>query len=263
VRVSFRLRYTMQQPKATPVNDLVDAVFVVSVRTFTDRIEHMRAEMARFGIRFEWVFDFDPGSIDPQLLERTFAPSDLNAGHQSLVLKHAATWQACVERGLRRVLVFEDDVVLAGYFPAAFERAMREADALAPGWLVYLGCGDNRYVEGAQQSPTMLVPGGPLSAADAIVFDRLAAQRRLDWMQGHRVTRPADWLMREIDRECGTPHHWLSDPVVEQGSMNGRFASSLDDKRRRRGRLYAWLRYRWSKWRYRNLGGRVIRAERP
>lgn len=253
----------MQETNATPVNELVDAVFVLSVRTFTDRIEHMRAQMSRFGIRFEWVFDFDAGSIDPALLERTFAASDLGPGHQSLVLKHAATWRACVERNLRRVLVFEDDVVLERHFPLAFGKVMQEADRLAPGYLIYLGCGDNRYVEGASQAATMLVPGGPMSAADAIVFDRLAAQRRLEWMARHRITRPADWLMREVDRECGTPHHWLSEPMVEQGSMNGRFASSLDEKRRRRGRLYAWLRYRWSKWRYRNLGGRMIRAERP
>ena len=253
----------MGEANATPVNELVDAVFVVSVRAFTDRIEHMRAEMARFGIRFEWVFDFDPDSIDPALLERTFAPSDLKTSHQSLVLKHAATWRACVGRDLRRVLVFEDDVVLARDFPHVFDRAMQEADRLAPGYLVYLGCGDNRYVEEAARAATMLVPGGPLSAADAIVFDRQAARRRLEWMSCHRVTRPADWLMREVDQQCGTPHFWLSEPVVEQGSMNGRFASSLDEKRRRRGRLYAWLRYRWSKWCYRNLGGRAIRAERP
>jgi glycosyl transferase family 25 len=253
----------MQVPSTSPVNALVDAVFVVSVRRFTDRVEHMRAEMVRFGIGFEWVFDFDPESIDPAMLERTFAPSDLKAGHQSLVLKHAATWRACVERNLSRVLVFEDDVVLAPGFTDAFGRAMREADRLAPGYLIYLGCGDNRYVEAATGSATMLVPGGPLSAADAIVFDRLAARRRLDWMAGHRVTRPADWLMREIDQQQGTAHFWLSGPIVEQGSMNGRFASSLDEKRRRRGRLYAWLRYRWSKWRHRNLGGRVIRGGPP
>jgi glycosyl transferase family 25 len=253
----------MEAASATPVNARVDAVFVVSVRSFTDRIEHMSTEMARFGIRFEWIFDFDPDSIDPALLERTFAPSDLRPGHQSLVLKHAATWRACVERDLQRVLVFEDDVVLASGFIDAFGRTMQEADRLAPGYLIYLGCGDNRYVEASAHSTTMLVAGGPLSAADAIVFDQLAARRRLDWMAGHRITRPADWLMREIDQQCGTAHYWLSAPVVEQGSMNGRFTSSLDEKRRRRGRLYAWLRYRWSKWRYRKLGGRVIRAERP
>jgi hypothetical protein len=42
----------MDEANVTPVSELVDAVFVVSVRSFTDRIEHMRAEMARFGIRF-------------------------------------------------------------------------------------------------------------------------------------------------------------------------------------------------------------------
>jgi glycosyl transferase, family 25 len=243
------------------INDLVDAVFVVSVRSFTDRIEHMRGQMARFDIDFEWVFDFDPDTIDPALVERTFAPSDLGPGHRSLVLKHAATWRACVQRGLRRVLVFEDDVVLSARFPEVLQRAMAEAAALPAGYLLYLGCGDNRYLESAAASPTLLLPGGPLSAADAIVFDRLAAQRRLDWMQSNRVTRPADWLMREVDQQCGTPHYWLADPVVEQGSMNGRFASTLDQKRRRRGRLYAWLRFRWSRWRYRHLGGRVIRSD--
>src|ERR1700739_4321101 len=143
----------MQATGFAPVNDLVDAVFVVSVRTFTDRIEHMRAEMARFGIRFEWVFDFDAGSIDPALLERTFAPSDLGPGHQSLVLKHVATWRACVERNLRRVLVFEHDVVLEPDVPQVFGKAMQEPDRLAPGYLIYLGCGDNRYVEGAARAP--------------------------------------------------------------------------------------------------------------
>jgi glycosyl transferase, family 25 len=243
------------------INDLVDAVFVVSVRSFSDRIEHMRRQMARFDIRFEWVFDFDPDAIEPALIERVFAPSDLGPGHRSLVLKHVATWRACVDRGLRRVLVFEDDVVLSERFDQVFRRALDEADSLAPGYLLYLGCGDNRYLEGAFDSPALLLPGGPLSAADAIVFDRLAAQRRLEWLQTHRVTRPADWLMREIDRQCSTPHYWLAEPVVEQGSMNGRFASTLDQKRRRRGRLYAWLRFRWSRWRYRHLGGRVIRSD--
>jgi hypothetical protein len=30
----------------------------------------------------------------------------------------------------------------------------------------------------------------------------------------------------------GVPHYWLRTPLVEQGSMNGRFDSVLDRKRR-------------------------------
>lgn len=240
------------------VNDVVDAVLVVSVRSFHDRIAHINAEMARFGIAFEWVFDFDPETIPPGLIDKTFAPSDLRLPHQSAVLKHIATWRICVERNYRRVLVLEDDVVFEDNFPQVFAQAMAEADALTTPYLIYLGCGHNRYVAGAAKSPTMLVPGGPLPAAEAVIIDHASAVLRLAWLERNKVTRPPDWLLREVDAELGIPHYWLREPVVVQGSMNGKFASVLDEKRRGRGRLYAWLRFRWDRWRHRAVGGRTI-----
>jgi glycosyl transferase family 25 len=248
-------------PTGGRVNDLVDAVLVVSVRTFTDRIEHMRAEMARFSIEFEWVFDFDPSHITPELIERTFAPSDLRLPHQSAVLKHIATWRICVERGYRRVLVFEDDVVLSRRFTEVLAQAVRELDEKGTPCLLYLGCGHNRYVEGTKRSPTMLVPGGPLPAAEALVLDRESCVRRLQWLERNKVTRPPDWLLREIDAELAIPHFWLRDPVVEQGSMNGRFHSLLDEKRRGRGLIFAWLRFRWDRLCHRLFGGRTISVD--
>jgi len=246
------------RPTGGHVNDLVDAVLVVSVRTFTDRIAHMSAELARFGIDFEWVFDFDPPQITPDLIERTFAPSDLRLPHQSAVLKHIATWRICVERGYRRVLVFEDDVVLARRFNEVLAQAIAELDPNNTPCLLYLGCGHNRYVAGAARSPTMLVAGGPLPAAEALVLDRASCARRLQWLEHNKVTRPPDWLLREMDAELGIPHFWLREPVVEQGSMNGRFHSLLDDKRRGRGLVYAWIRFRWDRLCHRLFGGRTI-----
>ena len=54
--------------------------------------------------------------------------------------------------------------------------------------------------------------------------------------------------MRETDAAVGVPHYWLRLPLVEQGSMNGRFDSVLDGKRRFRGRVYSKLRYGWDAW---------------
>jgi glycosyl transferase family 25 len=101
------------------VNQLVGAVFVLSVRSFSDRIEHMRAEMARHDIEFEFVFEFDANAIPPAVVEETFGPSDLGRAQQSLVLKHLHVQRQCVERGLERVLVFEDDAVLDPDFAVA------------------------------------------------------------------------------------------------------------------------------------------------
>lgn len=228
------------------VNTLVDAVFVLSVRSFTDRIAHIRAEMARHAIDFEFVFEFDANAIPGELLERRFAPSDMKLGHQSLVLKHVRTWQFALERKLRRVLVFEDDAVLARDFTEQFGVAMKAADALAGPYLIYLGRGNNQHV--GTGGPNRLIAGGLLPATDALVFNHEAARRRLAYLETHKITRPADWLTRETDAAVGVPHYWLAQPIVEQGSMNGRFESVLDTKRRWRGRAYSWLRYRWDSW---------------
>ena len=228
------------------VNQLVDAVFVLSVRSFTDRIAHIRAEMARHAIDFEFVFEFDANAIPPELLERRFAPSDMTLGHQSLVLKHVRTWELVRERNLRRVLVFEDDAVLARDFGAQFGVVMQDADSLGAPYLIYLGRGNNQHV--GTGGPNRVIPGGLLPATDALVFDHEAARRRLAYLETHRITRPADWLMRETDAAVGVPHYWLARPIVEQGSMNGRFESVLDTKRRWRGRAYSWARYRWDAW---------------
>ncbi len=228
------------------VNALVDAVFVLSVRSFTDRIAHIRAEMARHAIEFEFVFEFDANAIPADLLARRFAPSDMALGHQSLVLKHLRTWELAVERNLRRVLVFEDDAVLASDFEAQLATVLAEADRLDGPWLIYLGRGNNQHV--GRPGANRLVDGGALPATDALVFNRAAAEARLVYLATHRITRPADWLTRETDAAVGVPHYWLAQPIVEQGSMNGQFASVLDTKRRFRGRGYAWLRYRWDAW---------------
>jgi O-antigen ligase len=129
---------------------------------------------------------------------------------------------------------------------------------------VYLGCGDNKYVEGARRAPTMLIsPDIELPATDATVLDRRAAQLRLEYVARQKVTRPADWLMREADAAMGIAHYWLREPIVEQGSMNGRFVSVLDDKRTDRGRRWNWLRFRWDRWRRRTLGStRPAEAQR-
>jgi glycosyl transferase family 25 len=229
------------------VNQLVDAVFVLSVATFADRIAHITGQMRRHAIEFEFVFEFDANVIPDELVERLFAPSDMKRAHQSLVLKHVHTWRECVRRGLRRVLVFEDDAVLADDFAPALAAALREADSLGGPWMIYLGRGDNQYV-GTRGASGALVPGGTLPATDALVFNREAARARLAFLETHRITRPADWLMRETDAAVGVPHYWLARPIVEQGSMSGRFESVLDDRRRVRGRAYAWLRWRWDKW---------------
>ncbi len=237
-----------------PVNEQVDAVFVLSVRSFHDRIAHIEAELRSHGIAFEWIFEHDAAELSAELIEATFAPSDMGPPQQSLVLKHIETWKRCVSRGYRRVLVFEDDAMLAAGFSEVFGAAMRGAELIDQPYMIYLGCGDNKYVTPAQHADSVLVKTNlALPATDATVFDQRAARLRLEYVARQKITRPADWLMREADAAMGVAHYWLRDPIVEQGSMNGRFASVLDRKRIGRSRVTTWLRFRWDRWWRRTL----------
>ncbi len=240
-----------------PVNAQVDAVFVLSVRSFHDRIAHIEAELRSHGIAFEWIFEHDAAELDPQLVEATFAASDMGPPQHSLVLKHIETWKRCVARGYRRVLVFEDDAMLAADFSRVFGAAMHEADGIEQPYMIYLGCGDNKYVAPSLRSASVLVKANlALPATDAIVVDQRAARLRLEYIGRRKITRPADWLMREADAAMGVAQYWLSDPIVEQGSMTGRFESVLDRKRIGRSRAWTALRFRWDRWRRRTLRSR-------
>ncbi|MGZ8994448.1 MAG: glycosyltransferase family 25 protein [Burkholderiaceae bacterium] len=237
-----------------PVNAQVDAVFVLSVRSFHDRIAHIEAELRRHGIAFEWIFEHDAAELTPGLIEATFAPSDMGPPQQSLVLKHIEAWKRCVARGYRRILVFEDDAILASDFTQVFGAAMQAADAIDQPYMIYLGCGDNKYVSPSKSPGSVLVKTNlALPATDAIVVDQRAARLRLEYVGRQKITRPADWLMREADAAMGIAHYWLADPIVEQGSMTGRFASVLDRKRIDRSRAWIGLRFRWDRWRRRTL----------
>lgn len=228
------------------VNECVDAVYVLTVKTFAERIAHMRAELGRHGIAFDFVLQHDANELPPEVVATLFAPSRMRAAHQSLVLKHIAAWRDAANKGLQRILVFEDDVILARDFGERLDAAMRAAERLAPGWLVYLGGADAKVPDRYFLSEGPLIPL-PLTTTEGYVTDAAAIERRLAWLAEHRIAQPADHLMKSMDAALGIPHYWLRPPIVEQGSVTGIFPSVLDATRQKHSRAYNILRNRWSK----------------
>jgi glycosyl transferase family 25 len=228
------------------VNAWVDKVYVLSVKTFTQRIEHVRRELARHGIEFEFMFAHDAVELDQRLLAATFAPSDMKATHQSLVLKNIQVWRDALEHNHRRILVFEDDAVLAEDFVARFDAAMRAARQLADGYLIYLGGADAKVPDSYFRATGPLVEL-PIATTEGYVTDLAAIRRRLVWLESHKVTQPADHLIRRIDAETRIKQYWLNRPIVEQGSVLGIFPSVLDGHRQKYPAWFNRLRNRWKK----------------
>jgi glycosyl transferase family 25 len=216
--------------------------------------------MARHGIRFRFMFEHDADQLSDTVLAETFGPSEMKKTHQSLVLKNIAVWREAVAKGYRRVLVFEDDAVLRRNFGERFREAMMAADALPSGWSIFLGGLDTKVPSRYFLEPGPLVEL-PMATAEGCVYDLTAMHRRLDWLAQHRVTLPADHLMRHIDMAQGTRQFWLRHPVVEQGSVLGIFGSHLDGVRQKHGRFYNRFRNRWNKFQRRILREWLIRMK--
>ncbi len=237
----------------------VDAVYVLSVKTFTERIAHVRRELERFGIAFEFIFDFDAVELDDATILRHFAGVSPMRKQMSLTLKHLQAWRLACARGQRRIMVFEDDVILHPEFRVRLAAALRAADALAPGWLIFLGGAD------AKVPDRFFLDSGPLVAlasttAEGYVTDLEACRRRVAWCAANKIMHPADQLITHIDRVEKTAQYWPPAPLVEQGSVIGLFDSVLDAARLKHSRLYNVARHRWTKWRRRTWRKHWVRA---
>jgi glycosyl transferase family 25 len=130
------------------LNGFFDRVIVISLRRATER--HPRVAERLAGLRHEILWGSDIRELDLAALERTGAWSPARArevhrnsklmapGHIGCAFSHRAVWQAIVDNGWQRTLIFEDDVLprpeARGPIP---EQALSE---LPPDWdLVYLG----------------------------------------------------------------------------------------------------------------------------
>jgi glycosyl transferase, family 25 len=240
------------------VNAWVNAVYVLSVKTSTERIAHVTQQMESQGIRFEFVFDHDADDIDETSITEIFTGSDLTLKQKSLILKNIKVWREAASKGYQRILVFEDDVILDKDFVSRFNEAMQAAQKLAEGWLIFLGGKDvkvpNRYF--LAKGPLIELP---ITTAEALVCDITAIIRRLAWLENHKIALPADHLMCQIDSASETPHYWLTHPIVEQGSTTGMFISQLDAYRQKHSLLFTKYRNQWKKIR-RNLRGSAIKT---
>lgn len=243
------------------VRDLaIDAVFVLSVKTFAARIAHVTGELARVGIPFEFVFDFDAADLDDATLQQHFAAGGPPMKRQaSLTLKNLQAWRLAGARGARRIMVLEDDAVLHPQFHARLAAAMRAADALAPGWHIFLGGADAKVPDDFFLHPGPLVPLAS-TTAEGYVCDLEACRRRVAWCAANRINLPADQLIAHIDRAERVAQYWPPEPLVEQGSVTGLFDSALDANRRKHSHLYNVARHRWTKWRRRTLRRHWVRA---
>ena len=218
------------------------SIYVVSVKSFTERHAHINALARENKFEVEFVFEHDPGSLNE---DGFFRVSDrLNSFSQSNVLKHFEAQRKFLASGGDYALVLEDDVVfLNNRFSETVAKLLESAQALVPGWLIFLG--------GADDTPPMTEAGQPywsvipkaLSTAEAYIVDRVGCERRLAWCTNNELDRQADHQLKLVDNLVGNKQFWIARALVTQGSITGKFQTTLDNSRAKHGSVYLGARY--------------------
>lgn len=227
------------------MNQNIEAVFVLSVKTFEKRIEHIKKHFGELRINFEFILDFDPPELTSDCLSRIFEPSNTSLPQKSLVMKHIKAWRLGVERGCKNILVFEDDAILVKNFIKKTERVIEEVKNLEPGYLVNFGGYDTKVSDSFYLQKEFLIRQ-PIATTEGYLCDIESMRKRLQWLERNKVSLPADHLIRYIDEECGIAQYWLEKPLVQQGSVFGLFETYLDSNRRKHSRYYNFIRYHWN-----------------
>jgi glycosyl transferase, family 25 len=233
----------------------LDRVYVINVKAFEDRRKHVTAELDRFHIRPEFIHDWDIPDLNDES-ERWFAPgATLTAAQKSCCMKHIEALRRIVARKQSGALVLEDDVVLAPEFADAIRRALAERSRFRPLHVVFMGSGGNFFTPHSLRTPDHHLYLGPKGRfADSYLINAETAGARLDWIKRHPITRPIDNEFDAVDRKLGIQLLWYEDPVVEQGSKNGKFRSQIerDPPPWLKGILFRWEKIR-RKYLYRAL----------
>ena len=240
------------------VNGFIDKVYVLTVKTFSDRIAHIENEMQKHKINFQFIFSYDIPDLDDELLDKSFEGKSLTMAQKSLVMKHIQAWKDAETHNYQKILIFEDDVILNNKFCDYLEHIMQAAKNLAPGYLIFLGGADAKVTEEYLLSKELLVPL-PIATTEAYVTDIVAIKRRLNWQANHKISLPSDHLICKIDKELGNINYWSRTPIVEQGSVTGIFNSHLDSHRKKHSKLFNVLRYRWNKFQRHVLRAQLAR----
>lgn len=213
---------------------------------YQDRERHILSEFRRRGVPVNWYLDWDIADIS-EAQRHLFSACGVNPAEVSLSMKHVGIWREFLATDLPFCLVFEDDVFLARDFVARLRQCLDELGDPKRSAVVYLGNAGNYYTP-----RTSLVNGRSLYPAphsrctDSYLLTRSAADARCRWFMKNKLERPLDHQVNVIDAHANIDVLWFERPIVEQGSANGAFPTSITPSRQR-PRWYARMEWNWKK----------------
>ncbi len=226
-------------------------IYVISVRSFTDRHKHIEHTARALGFDFQYVWRFDFDQLTEE--DRRGVDAGLRPKSVSNVLKHLEAQRMFLKTDSDVALILEDDVILFNNFMTNLELVVDKAKSLDPGWLLFLGGADNKVDRRFIESADMELFESPLTTAEAYLVDRFGCEARAKWLDRNVIDRQADHQLKLIDNILGIKQYCVSSPMATQGSITGKFSTALDSSRAKHSGLFLKIKYEYNRFRRQTL----------
>jgi glycosyl transferase family 25 len=219
-------------------------VYVIHAKSLPERMPHLKNELIRAGLTAHWITDFDANELTTEIEDQWFTrTAPLSKGQKSCALKHITALQLIRDNRCEHAIILEDDAILVENFVKKFQEVLKEAQEWPRPYAISLGVGTNWYTHPSDlKHGKILYKGAKNRNAEAYVIGAPEAALRLNWIAQHKLSQPIDIAYNFADNETGIEIIWATPPLAEQGSLNGKFKSSLDPK----GRSHRILRSQFS-----------------
>lgn len=218
-------------------------VFIISVTGFSERQASIRKQCEKLGLTPIFIFDYDPDDASVQTKFR-IAPS-LPIASQSAVLKHLRAQELLINSNpeQRYALVLEDDALLFNDFHQGLTDSIHFLEHSSNPLTIFLGGADNKIKWPSHIEGNHILARGQLTTAEAYLIEKEASKKRLDWVNENGIQFPADHLLTHIDNILSIEQYRCLPPVATQGSITGRFKTTLDGNRKNKNTLFLSLRF--------------------
>ena len=242
------------------MNLAVDAVFVITCKKgFEDRRRSIERQFGQRNIPFEYILDHDVADLSQEYIAERFNADTLRKVDMSIISKHFEICKIVVERKLKNVLVFEDDIVFLEAFDEHIEDILAEAKTIKGDFCVYFSNACHLYVAPQLiKKGKHIYPGNKCRAADSFYMNYGAALKRWEYFKNNKIFEPIDITFNHVDPSIGVDFLWTEKILIEQGSMNGLFDSSLETRKKKS--LYRKMRWNLDCFYKKNIRSRFKRS---
>lgn len=220
-------------------------IYVISTKWLLDRHMHMNALAKSMGFDFEFITEFDADELTTVDFEQV--GKGLTAKSTSNVLKHIEAQKKFLNTGAEIALILEDDVIFFDGFLSDLKLVLDQTTRLEPGWLIFLGGADNKRDDRFFETNDLSLIEQPLSTAEAYLIDRPGALKRMKWLQSNKPDRQADHQLKLIDELISIKQYCVSHAMATQGSITGKFSTTLDSSRAKHSSLFLRTKYEFNR----------------